>query len=384
MARASAPRVAHALPLRGFVRADGSVGFRNYVLLISLVDLANEVTRRIADAVPDAVALLSPAGNLSFGREAALLARLRRGLAMNPNVGAVLAIAPVPEMARSLAQDLSERGIEPQLLALVNFRDSHSATAAGIRLAKRARAALQPLRRRPGGLSCLRLGLRSSASTAESQRLVNPVVGELVDRVTDAGGTVVFTEVADLAAVASKIIARAASPGTANAAAAALETARRRLAKLGLRAPDPTPLNIGGGIATLREKGEGALLRLGAAPLASVIRYGTPVTRSGLHMIDGPGSAWIGLIGLAASGCTMIVHTVGRTSIVADAPLAPSLRIGPASLARSRDLDLIIGRSRDPLAALQAVLARTAAGRAGAEEHQRAKAFMLPNFLPPL
>ena len=88
--------------------------------------------------------------------------------------------------------------------------------------------------------------------------------------------------------------------------------------ELGSRAPDPTPTNSAGGIDTIDKKGHGALRPLGT----------------------GPGSAAVCLVGLAAAGCTLIVYTVGMTSIASAAPLTPVLKVGPPLLAASRDIDL--------------------------------------------
>jgi len=369
--------------IRGFQRRDGRIGLRNIILVVSLLDLANDVASRVVGAVPRAVALLSPTGGLSFGEEAALLAKLRRRLATNPNVGAVLAVAPLSTPARDFLGGL-ESGVAQRAIVLAEHRDSARAVAAGIAEAQELGRDLRRLRRSPCGLGSLRLGLRSSLSSRSSQHLVNPAVGKLVDRVVEAGGGVVFSELADLAAVSDLLVARAVTPAIA-AAEAAFRATRRTLAALGSLAPDPTLMNQSGGIATLRAKGYGALRRLGRSPLASVLTYGEEAPARGLHMIDGPGSAAVSLVGLAAAGCTALVYTVGTSSIVASMPLMPTLKLGPPELSGSRDLDLVVtpGDAR-AWAALEAALCQTASGRLGAGERDAPRSLMLPNFLSPL
>jgi altronate dehydratase large subunit len=371
-------------PIRGFRRRDGRIGLRNLILVVSLLDLVNDVASRIADAVPQAVALLSPMGGLGFGEEAALLSRLRLRLAANPNVAAILAVAPLAAPAQAFLGEV-EDGAPRRAIVLAEHRDSARAVAAGIAEARELARDLRRLRRLPCGLGALRLALRSSLSSRSSQRLVNPAVGTLVDRVIEAGGSVAFSELADLAAVADLVVARAATSAVADAAEAAFAATRRTLAALGSLAPDPTPMNRSGGIATLHAKGRGALRRLGSAPLASVLAYGEDASAPGLHMIDGPGSAAVSLVGLAAAGCTALVYTVGTSSIVASMPLMASLRLGPLELSGSRDLDLVVapGDARAG-AALETLLCRTASGRPSAGERGAVRSLMLPNFLPAL
>lgn len=389
MARAAAAGVTRGAeggaPIRAFRRSDGRIGLRNIILVVSLIDLANDIASRIAGAVPRAVALLSPMGGLGFGKEAALLATLRRRLAANPNVGAVLAVAPLAATARDFLGELEGSAVPTRATLLGGHRDSASAIAAGVLQARELRRDLRRLRRTRCGLGSLSLGLRSSLSSASSQRLVNPAVGKLVDRVTEAGGCVIFSELADLAAVSQLLVARAVTPAVAGAAEAAFAATQETLASLGSQTPDPTPMNRSGGISTLRAKGSGALRRLGRAPLASVLSYGDEARGGGLHMIDGPGSAAVSLVGLAAAGCTALVYTVGTSSIVASMPLLPTVMVGPPELSESRDLDFVV-RPGDGGAgeALERILCGTASGRRVAGERAVVRSLMLPNFLSPL
>src|SRR6185437_4900000 len=94
-------------------------------------DLANDVASRIAGVVPHAVALLSPMGGLGFGEEAALLSRLRLRLAANPNVAAILAVAPLAAPAQAFLGEIAD-GAPRRAIVLAEHRDSARAVAAGI------------------------------------------------------------------------------------------------------------------------------------------------------------------------------------------------------------------------------------------------------------
>ncbi len=140
----------------GYVRADGSVGTRNLILVVSLIDLANDVAARTADLLPGAVALLTPGGGLSFGAEAALIGQLRRRTALNPNVGAVLVVGSAGEELQRWPGEIAATGRPSEAICLSDQRDSVAAVTAGVELGQRFAAAL--LDKAAGGCHCLHFG----------------------------------------------------------------------------------------------------------------------------------------------------------------------------------------------------------------------------------
>ncbi len=369
---------------RGYLRPDGLVGTRNLLLIVALSDLANGIAARLAENTAGAVALLTPAGGLSFGEEARLIARLRVRMWANANVGAVLALGTDEAELRAVSDAVARARKPVETLSLLDTLDSPGTMRAGRSIAERLLAGLARERRREVALSGLSIGLKSSASSARSARLVNPAVGRLVDALARAGGTVVATELADLAAAADALAARATGREVAAAVRAALERPRHLLASLGAAAPDPTPMNRLGGLATIAEKGATALKRLGRAPICSLIPYGEPPQGSGLHLMAGPGSAAVSLVGLAAAGATLVVHTVGLTSATPPSPLVPVVKIGGPLLAASRELDLAVTGGAGHGPALIAAVLRAASGRRTASERADGSTVMLPSQLPPL
>lgn len=206
-----------------------------------------------------------------------------------------------------------------------------------------------------------------------------------MDALVAAGGSVAFGEAADLAGVRPALIERGSDQPSRDALQSAMAEPVRRSRELGASAPDPTPTNMAGGIDTLEKKGEGALRRLGSGPIHGVFRFGDPIPSSGLRMMAGPGSAAICLTGLTAAGCTLVLYTVGMSSIACASPLSPIIKIGPSLLARSRDLDLVVADTSDTDARdLLAFIVEVASGRASASESMQGRRFMLPAYLPPL
>ncbi len=76
----------------GYVRPDGRVGVRNYLLVMSTVICSSFVARRIADQVQGAVAIENPFGCGQLEPDLEITRRTLIGMAKNPNVGGVLVV----------------------------------------------------------------------------------------------------------------------------------------------------------------------------------------------------------------------------------------------------------------------------------------------------
>ncbi|MFN7193395.1 MAG: UxaA family hydrolase, partial [Rhodospirillales bacterium] len=76
----------------GYLRADGSVGVRNHVLVVSILGLVNRVAARIADSVAGTLLVETPYGRGQYGADKTLHRAVLGGLCLNPNVAAVLIV----------------------------------------------------------------------------------------------------------------------------------------------------------------------------------------------------------------------------------------------------------------------------------------------------
>src|SRR3972149_1038941 len=69
-----------------FRRGDGRVGIRNHVAAIAAADMANPSARRLAAAVPGALAITALYGRGQLGEDYEQTVRTLAGLGANPNV----------------------------------------------------------------------------------------------------------------------------------------------------------------------------------------------------------------------------------------------------------------------------------------------------------
>jgi hypothetical protein len=90
------------------------------------------------------------------------------------------------------------------------------------------------------------------------------------------------------------------------------------------------------------------------------------------------------LLGFAASGCTIVLQTVGASSFTASFPLLTSVILAGDELADSSDVDLMVrGQEIDVLSSLRK-LSAVASGCLTAVEEMRPRVAMLPNWQPPI
>ena len=84
--------------IMGYRRSNGQIGIRNHLLIIPTVICANQVCNRIAQLVPDTVAIPHQHGCSQIGADKERTFNVLAGTGKNPNVGAVLIIISDPDV----------------------------------------------------------------------------------------------------------------------------------------------------------------------------------------------------------------------------------------------------------------------------------------------
>jgi altronate dehydratase len=104
---------------RGFRREDGRVGVRNHLLVLPSVVCSTHVAGEIAGAA-GGVGVVHQHGCLQVGDDLQHSERLLTGVALNPNVGAVLVVSLGCETLRGagLARRIGERGAQVELVGI--------------------------------------------------------------------------------------------------------------------------------------------------------------------------------------------------------------------------------------------------------------------------
>jgi altronate hydrolase len=331
----------------GIVRADGRVGTRNYVAVLSTVNCSATVVKRIAaafsapgalDEYPGVDGVIAVTHGTGCGMSAdgeglALLRRTLTGYARHPNVGAVALVGLGCEVNQisSLTRDL---GLEDRLV-IQELGGSMATVRRGIDQVRELLAAAAAIGNRGGRVrvpvSALTLGLQCGGSDAWSGVSANPVLGVAADRLVAAGGTAVLAETPEIHGAEHLLTRRAASPEVARALLERVAWWERyAAAEGGTLDNNPSPGNRAGGVTTIEEKSLGAVAKGGSTPLRAVYGYGEPVTERGLVFMDTPGYDPVSVTGIVAGGANLVCFTTGRGSVFGCRP-APSLKLATTS-----------------------------------------------------
>jgi len=153
------------------------------------------------------------------------------------------------------------------------------------------------------------LGVKCGGSDGLSGLTANPLVGRIADRVADAGGRVILTEIPEIFGAEHLLMARTTTPALFDAVGGLVNRFKQHFIDHGESiSENPSPGNVAGGITTLEEKSLGAVQKGGRAAVTDVIDYGARVTAAGLTLLEAPGNDAVSSTALAAAGAT----TTGR------------------------------------------------------------------------
>jgi len=358
----------------GFRRADGSVGARNHVLVLSVNGLTSPTARRIGRAVPGARVVATPFGSGLFGEDAALQRRALTGFGRHPNVAAALVIGGTAPYVREIADAIAVGGKPVEALVLDDCEhDAITVTERGTRIAARMLRDASRARRTRVDLGELCVGVECGRSDPSSGLVANPLAGSIVDALLAAGGRAVFGETIEWLGAEHLLERRAVDPGVARAIRNAVQRRERAsvVAGMDLLGNNPGPTNIAAGLSTIEEKSLGAIAKGGHAPIRGVVAVAEPLPGPGLYLMDAPAYAPESVGGLVASGAQLVLFTTGvGNSFVSG--IAPTIKIcaNPVAAGRLReqldfDASAVFERTiplREATAQLQDVLLDVASG----------------------
>jgi altronate hydrolase len=351
---------------QGYHRANGKVGTRNFVGVLTSVNCSASAAKMIADQfrgtaldafgnVDGVVALTHQSGcGLVPGSEGAnALVRTLRGYARHPNFGGLLVLGLGCEMVpvQSLIDGLDLPA--DTIVHTLTIQDTGGVRAtvrAGVDLIAEMLPALDARRRAPAPISELVLGLNCGGSDGYSGITANPALGQASDRLVAAGGTSILAETPEVFGAEHLLTRRAVSESVGRKLLERIDW-WQEYARAGGGSLDnnPSPGNKAGGLSTILEKSLGAVAKAGQADLSAVYEYAEPVTEHGLVFMDTPGYDPVSVTGIVAGGATVVCFTTGRGSVLGCRP-TPSIKLATNTEMYERmteDMDLNCGRIVD-------------------------------------
>jgi altronate hydrolase len=378
---------------KGFHRADGQVGTRNYWLVLPLVFCENRNVERMkealeeelgygsahnsyrqhvrglvhkrgnghgtADSVPssrsdrvfpnlDGIRFLTHQGGCGGTRQdAQALCGLLAGYIHHPNVAGatVLSLGCQNAQASMLMDELRAR--DPQMRKPVLVFDQQRSgretalmsqaldeTFAGLEQANQAQRAAAPL-------SALTVGLKCGGSDGFSGISANPTLGFLSDLLGEIGGRTLLSEFPELHGVEQELINRCTTDELAQRFYDLMQaySARAKAVHSGFEM-NPSPGNIEDGLITDAIKSAGAARKGGIAPVRDVLDFPQYATTPGLTLLCTPGNDVECVTAQAGSGANLVLFTTGLGTPTGN-PVAPVVKISTNSTLAERMGDII-------------------------------------------
>lgn len=318
------------LGITGFRRQDGSVGFRNHVLILPTVVCANRTVSQIAEAVSGTVSIYNDSGCGLLGSDKDVYVDCMVGIATNPNVAGVLVVGLgcEPVSAAEMADLIRARGQRVEQLEIQGSGGTFGSLERGCRLAQELVGYASRVQREVVDLSGLMLGVECGGSDPASGISANPALGVAVDMLVDAGATVIMSETDEMIGAEAVLEARAADPDIGRRIREMIRRFEQRIISYGVNLSEGQPVrgNVEAGLTTIEEKSLGCITKLGSRPIREVLEYGQRPSCRGAVLMDSPGFDPYSVTGLVAAGAQVIAFTTGKGTPCGTA-VAPTIKI---------------------------------------------------------
>lgn len=329
----------------GYKRPDGRVGIRNKVFILPASVCASDTTRIIASQVEGAVTFNNQNGCSQVAGDQQLTMDVMAGMAANPNVYGTIVVSLGCENCQMdlVADAISERTNKPLEKFIIQENGGTIKTIErAVRAAKKMVQEASMLQREEFPLSELIVGTECGGSDPTSGLASNPLIGELSDRMVEAGGTSILSETTEFIGAEHILAARAKNEEVKNDIYNIVHRYEKALQLVGeeIREGNPSPGNIEGGITTLEEKSLGCIHKGGHIPVNAVYDYGKQVSEKGLVIMDTPGNDPSSVAGMVAGGAQIVVFSTGRGTPTGN-PITPVIKITGNKITYSNMIDNI-------------------------------------------
>jgi altronate dehydratase large subunit len=299
----------------GYKRQDGSVGVRNKVIVLPTIGCANEIAHRIAQSVPAAIPILHNHACIRLGKDAERAKNTLIGIGRNPNVHSVLVVGLgcEPIKPKELADYIAQGQKPVRYVSLEECGKYEQLIASGVEILSQLLVRAASEQRVASDISHLTIGIKCGGSGTISAIASNPSVGRAADLIIQHGGTVIFTETAELIGADHALAKRAQDERVKQKLLKAVQDMKDRIKYYGvdILGSEPTPGNIKSGLTTIEEKSLGAVIKSGTSPLMGMLEYAQKPEAPGLYFMDGTTQASQLMLGMVAAGAQIHMFSFG-------------------------------------------------------------------------
>ena len=306
---------------QGYLRPDGRAGTRNELWIIPTVGCVNRTAEALVKKFDtmrrpgiDAVAAWThPFGCSQLGDDHAATRTILADLVKHPNAGGVLVIGLGCENLNMKQFQEALGPVDAKRIRFLVTQDVPDELETGLGMLEDIAKEMVGDRRQSLPASSLVIGLKCGGSDGLSGITANPLLGRLCDRLTDAGGTTILSEVPEMFGAETLLMDRAKDRGVFDCTVDLINGFKRYYQRYNqVVYENPSPGNKDGGITTLEEKSLGCTQKGGDAVVVDVLKYGQCVRKTGLTLLEGPGNDIVACTALTAAGAGIILFTTGR------------------------------------------------------------------------
>jgi len=257
-----------------YKRSDGSVGVRNYVLILPLDDLSNSAAVAVSKIINGTIVLPHPYGRLQFGKDLDLHFRTLIGTGSNANIAAVIVIGIEPNWTQKVVEGISKTGKPVEGFYIEKSGDLKT-------IEKASRKALEfveyatNLKREEVPVTDIIISTKCGESDTTSGLGSNKLVGRFIERFVEMGGTALFGETTELTGGEHIVASRFVDEKQRKKFMDMFNEYQELVEKEGvnLLGSQPTQGNIAGGLSTIEEKALGNIQKIGNAKVKSALDF---------------------------------------------------------------------------------------------------------------
>lgn len=319
----------------GYLRADGTKGIRNKVIVVYTVECSSFVAHRIVAEInnPDVEVI-----GFDGCTDNAYAIHLLTSLITHPNVGAVLAVGLGCEYTQAdrLAKVAKEHGRTAQYFYIQESGGTAESIKKGVQIVVQMLDEIKNTPRVTMGFEDLTIGAECGGSDFTSGLAGNVVVGKFYDMLEEIGGTPIFEEIVEAVGLVDILKKRAANK---QAEKELVYTYNKALEYCkSVHQYSVSPGNFAGGLSTIEEKSMGAVIKSGSKPIQGVLKVGMKPPKAGLWLLDStpdPNDVQYGitnpndnegLMDLISCGSHLTFLVTGRGNVVGSA-IAPVIKV---------------------------------------------------------
>lgn len=327
--------------VKAYQRSNGEIGVRNRVLIVPSVICSHIVADRIAEATDGAVSAPHDHGCAQIGADHEQTERTLLSLAQNPNIAGTTVVGLGCEHLQSgpFANRIEDSGVPVRETAIQDAGGTDACLKEGIEATADLVSAAETTERTDATLADLTVGIVSSDLEESTRTIADPLVGEAVDSLLDAGARVLVTGTERLVSDADAAAGRA---GTDEVGEKIREAIDRSAAQ---------PGNVRGIVHRVSDLPFESVVRTwGTAAPTEFVSYGNRASvDDGLIIVDSPSRFEEATTALAAAGASIVIHVTAE-GISTGHPIVPVLKVtgdGATADALADDID-VDARSASP------------------------------------